>query len=224
VSIPSTGQDTLIRFVLHQPANTGVFSLQTHSSFPIGAFVDGIEPVNCDVLDSLPSTSYAASATQVTLDATTGGGALTVGTPYTLRLRVRVGCHWFPYGQSLEVTPASAASLSDYELWFRGQYAIIGSFVEDYDQDGIPNGTERILGLNPLDTSDGAAALTPAIAGSNVQLSHAIISGETISAEYSTNLLAGSWLPATVNISAGTATASVPVSLGSAFIRWVVEE
>ncbi|WP_435895524.1 hypothetical protein [Oceaniferula spumae] len=224
VNLPSTNQETLLRFVLHQPANTGVFSLQTHSNFPIGAFVDDITPVNCDVLESLAPTTYSASSDFVTLNASTGGGALNVATPYTLRLRVRVGNHWFPFGQALEVTPVSAASLSNYQLWFRGQYAIVGSFSDDYDQDGIPNGVERVFGLNPLDGSDGQSALSPQISGGNFSLSHAIIPGASVSAECSTTLAPGSWQPVSVTISGGVATATVPLNTPTCFIRWVSSE
>ena len=204
----------------------GVFSLDNSNfdGFPIGAFIDGIEPVNCDTLESLPPTTYNTSTTSVPLDTTTGGGALVAGNPYTLRLRVRIGCHWFPFGQSLDVTPVAASSLSDYELWFRGQFPIIGGFADDFDQDGIPNALERIFGLSPIDSTDATSALTPQIAGGNIELSHAIIPGETITAEYSSTLDPNSWLPATVNISGGTATASVPLNLGTAFLRWVVDE
>ena len=223
ILVPSTGQNTLIRFVLEQPINTGVFNIADFPSDPIGVFIDEIRPLNCDVLESLPSTTYSASASSVPLDSTTGGGALVAGDSYTLRLRVRVGCEWFPFGESLEVTPVAASSLSAYELWLRGQFAIIGSFTDDHDQDGIPNGAERIFGLNPLDASDASSALTPEISGGNLQLTHAVLPGETITAEYSSTLLPGSWSPATVSISNGIATASVPVThADSCFLRWVI--
>ena len=124
----------------------------------------------------------------------------------------------------MEVIPVAAATLSPYELWLRGEFPIIGGFTDDFDQDGIPNALERIFGLSPINSADATSALTPQISGGNIELSHAIIPGETITAEYSSTLDPDSWLPATVNISGGTATASVPLNLGTAFIRWVVEE
>mgnify|MGYP001947107918 CR=1 FL=1 len=222
VSLPSTDQNTLIRFVLEGPSGGGVLNLDGYGSYPIGGFVDGIEPVNCDVLDSIAPTLYSSNASFVTLNSATSGGPLNVGTPYTLRARVRVGNRWFAYGSSLEVTPVAAASLSDYELWFRGQYAIIGAFTDDYDQDGIPNGVERVFGLNPLDNSDATAALTPQTSGGNLILTHAIIPGETVAAECSTTLLDGSWTPVSVTIAGGIATASIPLSGPNCFVRWVL--
>ena len=224
INLPNSGTETLVRFVIRQVGLNGVFSFDNPavSSFEIGVFLDNIEPVNCDTLESLPATTYSASVSSVPLNNTTGGGTLVTDATYTLRLRVRVGCHWFPFGQSLDVTPTPAASLSAYDLWFRGQFAIIGSFSDDYDQDGISNGAERIFGLNPLDSSDASAALTPVISAGNLQLSHPVIPNEMITAEYSTTLLPNSWTPATVNISNGIATASVSVTHSdSCFIRWI---
>lgn len=222
VSLASAGQNTLVRFVLHQPTNTGVFGLDGYSSYPIGAFIDGITPVNCDTLEALPTTTYAASAVSVPLNAGTGGGPLSAGTPYILRLRAKVGCRWFSYGSSLQVTPVAAASLSDYELWHRGQYAIVGSFTDDYDQDGIPNGVERVFGLNPLDGNDAQAALHAQVSGANMILSHPIIPGETVAAECSATLQAGSWSPVNVTISGGVATATAPLNGSACFVRWVL--
>ena len=225
VPLADTGQNTLVRFVLHQPANTGVFNLVDNSAFPIGAFVDGIEPINCDVLESLPATRYSADTTSVPLDSVTGGGTLIAGNPYILRLRVKIGCEWFPFGESLEVIPVASNSLSEYELWFRGQFPIIGGFTDDFDQDGIPNALERIFDLDPTNNSDGSSILNPQITGSNLELSHPIIEGATVNAEYSSTLEANDWLPLGVTISNGTATASIPLSTApNLFIRWTTDE
>jgi len=221
ISLPSTNQNTKIRFILDQPENNGnLFDLERYSSYPIGVFIDGIESVNCDVLESLPSTAYASSTDFVTLNASTGGGSLNVGTPYILRVRAKVGCHWFPYGNSMEVTPVPSASLTPYENWFRGLYAIVGSFDADYDGDGIPNGLEHVFGLNPTDQTDATSLVTPQIVGGNVTLSHSIISGGIAEAECSNTLLPGSWEPVPVTISEGTATASVPLNTPTCFLRW----
>ncbi|MBK1830074.1 hypothetical protein JIN77_05030 [Verrucomicrobiaceae bacterium R5-34] len=224
LSLTTTDQDTVIRFILHQPANSGVYSIDNpaYNGSAIGAFIDGIETINCDELASLPPVSIPSSADFATLDVSSVGAPLNTGQPYTLRIRARMGNHWFSYGSSLEVTPVDAASLSDYELWLRGQYAVIGSFSDDYDQDGVSNAIERLFGLNPVDPNDAQAALTPQVAGEFFQITHPIISGETIEAEYSTSLLNGSWSPASVSVSGGIATASVPISGGGKFLRWKV--
>lgn len=222
VSIPSIGQDTLLRFALEGPAYGGNFSFDQYSTYPIGAFVDDIQTVNCDELASFSPISLPASSDFATLDSSALGESITIGQNYTLRLRARMGEQWFSYGNSLEVSPVDSASLSDYELWFRGDYAVIGGFSDDYDRDGLSNAIERLFGLNPVDPNDAQAALTPQVAGEFFQITHPIISGETIEAEYSTSLLNGSWSPASVSVSGGIATASVPISGGGKFLRWKV--
>ena len=159
------------------------------------------------------------------LNESTGGGALIAGNSYILRLRVRVGCEWFPFGNTLEVIPVAAATLSPYELWFRGQFPIIGGFTDDFDQDGIPNALERIFDLDPTNNSDRSSILNPQIIGSNLELSHPIIDGATVNAEYSSTLEADDWLSLGVTISNGTATASIPLSTApNLFIRWTTDE
>ena len=221
IALTSTGQNTLIRFILHNPSG-GVFDLDAYAAFPIGAFIDGIQPINCETLQPQTTASYPASADFVTLDASSAGGPLTAGNTYIMRLRTKVGCKWFAFGDSLKATPVTAASLSTYELWFRSSYAIIGNFDDDYDADGIPNGVEHVLGLNPMDATDTSAALTSTLDGGDLELSHSIISGGTVEAEYSYTLEAGSWNSVTVTNSGGVATASfaVPTGKTECFIRW----
>ena len=222
IALTSTGQNTLIRFILHQPANTGVYNIESLPTDPVGAFIDGIQPINCETLQPQTTASYPASADFVTLDASSAGGPLTAGNTYIMRLRTKVGCKWFAFGDSLKATPVTAASLSTYELWFRSSYAIIGNFDDDYDADGIPNGVEHVLGLNPMDATDTSAALTSTLDGGDLELSHSIISGGTVEAEYSYTLEAGSWNSVTVTNSGGVATASfaVPTGKTECFIRW----
>ncbi len=142
-----------------------------------------------------------------------------------MRLRAKVGCKWFAFGDSLEVTPVAASSLNPYELWFRGTYPVIGNFDGDYDGDGIPNGVEHVFGLNPMDNSDAAAALRPRLVDGNLELSHAVIAGGSVAGEYSFTLLADSWQPAPVTISADNiATASIPLHTPACYLRWKVVE
>ena len=224
IPLTSTGTETMVRFYFHQPNPTGVYDLTTYPTFPIGVFIDGITATNCNWLESVPVTNYAKTAGYVELNSTTGGGALTSGSAYILRLRARVGCHWFPFGPSMEVTPVSASSLSSYQVWFRGLYPGIGSFSEDYDGDGISNGLEEIFDLNPMDPSDGAPAIRPVISGNNLVFSHPVTSSATLSAECSTTLQTGSWNPVTVIINNGIATATVPLGAPACYFRWVAIE
>ena len=132
-----------------------------------------------------------------------------------------------PFGQSLEVIPAEVIDAENYQQWALTYYPSIGGFNDDYDQDGLPNGIEHILNLNPMNAADAEAALSTTINNSQLQISHPVIGGNQIEAECSFTLEAGSWEPIPVTISEdGIATASVDLSAanGKCFIRWRATE
>lgn len=222
LSLSSTGQNTLVRFILHQPANTGVFNIEGYSIYPVGAFIDNVTVSSCDWLESLTPVSIGKTENYATLDSTSAGGSLVAGNTYTLRMRSRVGCHWFPYGPNLNVVPVNASSLSTYEIWKRSLYPIIGNFDADIDGDGVPNGVEHVFGLNPLDNSDATEAITPQLVNGNMELSHTIIPGGNVEAEHSFTLQPGSWQPLTVNIANGIATTSIPLQTPTCYLRWKI--
>lgn len=222
ISIPSVGEHTLIRFVLS--SLSGGYNLVDHAAFPVGVFIDGVAVSNCDSLESLAPTSYSSSADSVMLNASTAGGSLVVGYEYVLRVRARMGDHWFPYSESLSVTPVAASSLSSYQSWMRSEYFLIGGFDEDYDADGVPNGVERVFGMDPTDKSDASEALKPKMVNGELQLSHSIIDGESVEAEKSGSLQVGSWQPVTVTITGDVATVSVPLTGPSCYLRWKVSQ
>ena len=231
IDIPSSynGISSNLRIVLRKSALDP--SYFTAFSSLAGVFTDDISLTNCDELTDINIHTYSSlpidkvdKVDKVTFDATTTGNPLVDGDTYLLSLGVTVGCKDFGYGQAVEVTPTN--SLTGYNLWYHGAYPIIGNFEDDYDSDGIGNGLEYAFGLNPLDSADANDLLEPQMVGDSLQLSHSIISGETVEAEYSYTLENGSWNPATVTISGGTATAifTPPSDKAKCFIRWKVAE
>ena len=227
INLESTGNQILIRFLLHQPTPTGVYDIINYSGYPVGVFIDDIQFIDCEWLQSLSLTSLAKNSDFVTLDNVTGGGPLKVGSSYILKLRPKIGNAWMPFGQSLEVIPAEAIDAENYQQWALTYYPSIGGFNDDFDNDGLPNGIEHILNLNPMNAADAEAALSPTINNGQLQISHPIIGGNQIEAECSFTLEAGSWEPVPVTISeAGIATASVDLSAanGKCFIRWAASE
>lgn len=193
-----------------------------------GVHIDDIQVTGSDLeLVDVVETDYSASVSQVSLDASTAGLAgslLNTATNYRIRLRTQIGNFWFPYGSELVVTPVAEASLGAYEAWKRGSYYLIGEFDQDDDGDGIPNGVERVFGLNPTDKADATNALKPQVVNGNLQLSHPIIAGESVLAEYSYTLQADSWQEAQVIITGGVATASVPIGAPACYLRWKVNQ
>jgi hypothetical protein len=227
INLESTGNQILIRFLLHQPTPTGVYDIINYSGYPVGVFIDDIQFIDCEWLQSLSLTSLAKNSDFATLDNVTGGGPLKVGSSYILKLRPKIGNAWMPFGQSLEVIPAEAIDAENYQQWALTYYPSIGGFNDDFDNDGLPNGIEHILNLNPMNAADAEAALSPTINNGQLQISHPIIGGNQIEAECSFTLEAGSWEPVPVTISeAGIATASVDLSAanGKCFIRWAASE
>ena len=226
VNLAPLGNQILIRFLFHQPAATGVYDVVTFPDLPCGVFIDNISLSNCDWLETLARTTYPKTANYVTLDETTGGGSLQVGQNYNLRLRPRIGNAWLPYGPSVVAVPVDAASLSPYEEWFNGTYPIIGNFDDDFDNDGLSNGIEHLLNLDPTNPADATAALSAEINNGKFEISHPVIIGAKIEAECSATLENGSWIPVSVTTANGIATASVDISSGGGrcFIRWKATE
>jgi hypothetical protein len=157
----------------------------------------------------------------------TGGGPLEIGSNYILKVRPRIGNVWMPFGQSLEVIPTESIDVENYQQWALTYYPLIGAFNDDFDKDGLPNGIEHILNLNPMNAADAEAALSPTINNGQLQISHPVIGANQIEAEYSFTLEIDSWETIPVTISEdGIATASVDLSSanGKCFIRWAASE
>lgn len=227
VNLESTGNQILIRFLLHQPTPTGVYDIINYNGHPVGVYIDDIQFTNCEWLQSLSLTSLAKNSDFATLDNVTGGGPLELASSYILKVRPKIGNVWMPYGQSLEVIPTENIDPQNYQQWALTYYPLIGDFRGDYDNDGLPNGIEYILNLNPMNAADAEAALSPTINNGQLQISHPVIGGNQIEAECSFTLEAGSWeaIPVTTS-EAGIATASVDLSVanGKCFIRWTASE
>ncbi len=227
INLESTDSKILIRFLLHQPNPTGVYDIVTYEDYPVGVYIDDIEFLACDWLESLSLTSIPKSAELVSLNNLTAAGPPKPGASYILRVRPRIGNTWMPYGQSLEVIPTNESVAQNYQEWVSNYYPLIGDFTHDYDHDGLPNGIEYALNLNPMNTLDADAALLPIVNNGQLQISHPVIDGNQIGAEYSHTLEADSWEPVDVTISAdGIATASINLGTedGACFIRWTATQ
>ena len=73
-----------------------------------GVFIDDVTYTNCDWLSRRVLTPISASATAVTLNATTAGETLGNGAEYTLRVQPRVGSKWMTSSPLLNVFVGSA--------------------------------------------------------------------------------------------------------------------
>lgn len=191
-----------------------------------GIHIDDIELTGSDLeLVNIHETDYPAEARSVTLAAGTAGSAgevLTAGVDYRIRLRVKMGDSWFYDGPEMVVQAVEASTLSDYDAWARAEYPMLGDFNDDDDQDGIPNGVERVFGLNPTNKADALEALTPELKDGCIRLSHSLIEGGSVSAEQSMTLMADSWQEVTVTVVDNVATVEAPLSAPACYLRWKV--
>lgn len=227
IDFESTEGEILIRFLLHQPTPTGVYDVVTYDDHPVGVYIDDIEFLYCDWLQSLSLSSIPKNAELVSFNNLTAAGPPEPGTSYILRVRPRIGNIWMPFGQSLEVIPTDDAVTQNYQQWVLNYYPLIGDFTDDYDLDGLPNGIEYALNLNPMNALDADAALFPIVHNGQLQISHPVIDGNQIGAECSYTLEAGSWEPIDITISEdGIATASIDLDTenGACFIRWTATQ
>lgn len=223
INLESTGNQILIRFLLHQPTPTGVYDVGTFGDYPVGVFIDDIEFFNCKWLQNLSQSSIPKNNSLVSLNELTAAGPLETGTSYILKIKPRLGKIWMPFGQPLEVTPSDTTTPQNYQQWALTYYPVIGGFNEDYDHDGLANGIEYTLNLNPMNALDAEPALSPTINNGQLQISHYVIDGNQIGAERSYTLEPDSWQPVNVTISEnGIATASInlDVTRDACFIRW----
>lgn len=225
VALPSLGEETLVRFNLYHPAGGSIYSVGDFPNAPVGVFMDAIQFTHCDALERLALTEWPGDASEVRLDGNTAGGDLQAGQTYVLRLRTQLGARWLAFGTPLQVVPVDESTLSSYDVWMRGEYPGIGEIDDDYDGDGIANGVERVFGMDPTDKTDAGKALEPEVVNGKLQLSHAIIPGGTVLAEYSYTLEGDSWEEAAVTVTDGVATASVPLDgQPTCYLRWKVNE
>ncbi len=201
------GQLVRLRFILQR--NGGSVSQGTSENF--GFFVDDVTVTNATLLVNTTITTLAGNATSFQLNATTAGSPLVGNSSYYLRMRPNVGTRWFGYGALKIVTVATTVS---YSQWVTNQYpAVTGGPSGDHDGDGINNGAEFALGLNPTVPNTRSAVPSPTKDSNIMTLSFTPpsgLSGVTYGAEWSTNLMA--WTSLTDTGTSGVHTFSRNIS------------
>ena len=103
VDLSPNENETLIRFLLHQPTPTGVYDIGSFSGHPAGVFIDAIQFLNCDWLQPVAQVGYPKSTDSITLDDITDNGQPIDNDSFKLRVRPKIGTQWLPYGPSLQV-------------------------------------------------------------------------------------------------------------------------
>ncbi len=180
------GQLVKVRFALRQ--NGGSITIGTTSNY--GFFIDDITTTNATELVNTTTTTLASSASSFTLNAATAGASLVTGATYYLRVRPQVGLKWFGDGPLKTVV---AQAPSGYSGWVSTQYpAVTGGVNGDHDLDGIKNGAEYAMGLNPTVVNASSVLPQPTNSASAMTLTYTApsgLTGVTYGAQSSTDMV-----------------------------------
>lgn len=101
-ALPTSTEPIRIRFRYYASAGS-VYTHEAAPKSPTGIFLDEIQVLNCDSLETKKVTSLAGTAKAFVFSSTTAGSKLTSGEQWTLRLRTKLGNKWFPCGPSRTV-------------------------------------------------------------------------------------------------------------------------
>lgn len=206
------GRIIRVRFTLRWNQASIVMATDSNSGF----FIDDISVSNATELVAASNTPLAASATELSLNATTAGAALAAGSTYHLRVRPKVGTRWFPFGPSLVV---GVQSTIGYGAWVASLYpAVTGGVAGDHDGDGISNGFEFAFGLDPTVWSAQTQVPRPMFSGQQWSVSFSIpgyVAGVSYGAQASENLT--NWQTLTPSVVGLTRTYS---GTTTGFRRW----
>ncbi len=81
-----------------------VFSHQGLEKLPTGIFFDAITTTGCEWLNPKKQNSFSKSTKTFTLNNNTAGFKMSAGDNVSIRMRVKLGGRWFPYGDVKKVS------------------------------------------------------------------------------------------------------------------------
>ncbi|GAA5131872.1 hypothetical protein JIN84_07325 [Luteolibacter yonseiensis] len=102
-ALPASTEPIRIRFRYYASAGA-VYTHEAAPKSPTGIFIDDIQVLKCDTLETKKVTTLAGNAKSFTLNATTAGAKLVNKEQWSLRLRTKLGNNWFPAGPSKAIT------------------------------------------------------------------------------------------------------------------------
>lgn len=161
------GQIIRIRFILK--SNNSVYS-GTDSNY--GFFIDDITVTDASEA-SLTHTLLPGSVESFTLNSVTAGMQLVAGAAYQMRVRPKIGHHWFDFGSAKTVSVTAASSPSPTFVNWASAFEVahglpVGTLADpegDYDKDGRSNLVEYAFGGSPVLANDDNPRLpTPHVA------------------------------------------------------------
>ncbi len=244
IPIPSAGLATRIRFVYRLSDRMLARSVEEASmmnprdivllantvdtgsgdEFPTGIFIDNITFTNSETITTVNEVLIDNEAEFFQLDPALIGQSVSVGDAYRITLVPQIADLVFSPGVGATVTYVPPPGEEDFEFWKENEYAIIGSFTDDDDGDGLDNGAEYAFSSNPLVKNAGVEPSAQVIITQQNfelcrQLPEGLQNGVNYEAEWSTNFLMWNTVPA--SISGGCLRASIPLANRSAaFMRW----
>ncbi len=165
----------------------------------LGVFLDDVSVSGATELVSTTVTPLPGGATSFTLDSSTAGAPLNVGTTYFIRIRPNVGTVWFGDGPLRQVV-AQFAPVSPYDMWHGSRFTAsdtasgLTGKLEDFDHDGMVNLLEYAFGKNPK--ASDSAGITAGVVSGKLAISFPCDSSRTdinYIVQSSPTLATGSW-------------------------------
>lgn len=219
------GKPLKVRFRLYWSKNvtTGYFSREQFPdpAYTTGIFLDDIALAGCQrLVDSPVIRPVDPSAKRVRFEPLPGEAPPLPGAVRWLRLEPRLGGRWFPAPPKVvtfALTPATG-----FDAWRSYEFPELkGDFETDHDGDGVADGIEYSLGLNPL---DGRSVATCSIlaSGNSMMLSLELSSPRpdvNYTAQWSENLSTWQDSPLPAVHAANRFQASIPGGR-TRFARW----
>ena len=220
LSLPANSGPLRIRFRYYlSPGNAAAYSVQSHSGYPTGIFIDDITTAGCTWLE--PKGSLVVDALDsFVFNSTVAGAPLAAGQEWWLRPRAIMSGKAFSYGPAKVVT---ATGLPDtFAGWASTEYPGHSlSFNGDLDGDGLDDGIEYAFSLDPTRSSPVPEELSFPVGKIEIARDlpiHRV--GVVYGAQWSEDLVNWSSQGVTIRFEDGKIIASVMKGLQSRFLRW----
>ncbi|MBK1882909.1 hypothetical protein JIN85_10810 [Luteolibacter pohnpeiensis] len=243
--LPNTDEPVRVRFRYHAEPYKSVYSHHLYPTYPTGIFIDDISTTNTVMLELLKRNPIERGTTSFALSSDFTGEELEAGETVHLRMHVKLGNRWFPYGPFNTITPTTNPK-QGFDAWIEYNFPFLTKgFAGDDTGDGVPNGVKYAFSLDPLKPGSLANTIEVEEVEPNISSKGSFLDatesrlvlrqplpevkdGITYSAEWSDDLVNWSEEGVEVTLTDGEAVARAPSAptgtTKSRFLRWAIHE
>lgn len=214
------GLPTLVRFV-QKYVSGDVFN---GNDPRIGSFIDDISVVNSNWVVHEDTVPAAAGENFVRLDSTTLSESPLPGESRVISLGAHLGGRRYSSPNPREVTFQSP--LGNFIEWVQAEFPIVpGDFEADSDGDGLSDGLEYALGLDPETKSILPSTLAATASTLRMELALPDMKSDvSYEMEVSSNMTDWTTTGVSVSWQDGTLIGEVPLGPDARFARWKIEQ